>query len=365
MKFTLSPDQAALSDSVRQFLERNAPLSEVRLACYGDVRRDLEYSQSLWSRLAKDLGLASLAIEEDLGGSGASLVDLAVVSEHMGRFLTPVPFVGTTLVSIVANRLGPGNDVRELRDAIVGGDAATITLDMSKSTLQVDSAGTVSGVLRHVTDGDRVPHVVAPALRGDDEILIVVATDDAESEGLHRLDRTRGGCDLRFDRAPFRFLDVLPGQHLRAAQETARILTAAELVGVAKATLDASVEYAKIRHTFGRPIGSYQGVKHRCTDMYLAYETAWSATYYAAWAQSAGAADPTAKSVAWISACDAAQFNTSSNVQIHGGIGFTWEHDAHLYLRRAESAVHTLGEPGHALEDLSSHLLTETTGSRS
>ncbi|TGN32172.1 acyl-CoA dehydrogenase [Aeromicrobium chenweiae] len=288
-----------------------------------------------------------------------------MVAEEMGKRLYSGPFLSTSVAGLLVERFGS----EEIRAQILPGIAegtriATVSHPAQEAARPVatnaSSGLIVTGDLGIVLDGHVADIVIAPALLDGVEVVVVIDLAGAVRDRLDGLDPTRNVAQLSVDGAPATVLGdaASAGLILRTARSLTAVLLAAEQVGVMQAVLDMSVDYAKMRHQFGRPIGSFQAIKHRCSDMFVALETSRSATYYAAWVEQAvpdSFAD--AAVVARLVSCEQVELSTASNLQIHGGIGFTWEHDAHLFVKRAKSSALLLGDWNQELDPLATRLL--------
>ncbi|SMC71694.1 acyl-CoA dehydrogenase family protein [Lentzea albidocapillata] len=334
-----------LRASVRALLEKRSPWDVVLARTESAETTDRE----LWATLAGEIGCAALAVPEAVGGAGASWREAAVVAEELGRAVAPVPFLGSAGIT-VALLLALGE--HELLAEVAAGSVAALALPFGTAPgdtigfLDV-SGGRVSGAV----DG------VADAAAAD--TLLVVAEDgvyrvDANATGVRRtvlvsLDMTRPLADLVFDGAPaYRLESSRPvGEAVTAALRTGAVLLAAEQLGVAEQCLAMTVDYLAIRRQFGRILGSYQALKHRLADLWVLITQARAAARYAADCVAAGSPDlPVAASLAKAHCSAVAQLAAEECMQMHGGIGFSWEHPAHLYLKRAKSAAIALGTPG-------------------
>jgi alkylation response protein AidB-like acyl-CoA dehydrogenase len=370
MIFAFTDEQRELAATLRRFLQDKSGSSEVRRL----MLTEAGYDPQTWSQLAGQLGLPGLVIPEKHGGSGAGPVELALVCEEMGRALLCAPFFATAVLA--AQALLASGDQAAQEEFLPGiADGATIaTLAVSEDDGAWNARGAAARARRsgdgYVLDG-RKSFVIDGHAAG---LLLVVAQADGgpslfavrgDADGLARrpletLDLTRKQAALSLDAVPARLI----GAEGSAADVVARTLRlaavalAAEQVGGAQRCLDMSVEYAKIRMQFGRPIGSFQAIKHMCADMLLEIESARSAAYYAAWAAQDGSDElPLLASLAK-ACCSEAYFRAAAdNIQIHGGIGFTWEHDAHLYYRRAKSSELMLGTPAEHREIAAGYLI--------
>ncbi len=324
------------------------------------------YDQGLWKKIA-DLGWTALGIPEQYGGVGTFL-DLIVVLEEAGRALLPGPFFATMGLAVPAViEAGTEAQKKEVLGAIAQGSArATLALtepsgrwDAGAVTLTAKPSGggwQLDGVKLFVPDAEAADYIIVAArTRGDGEDGISLFLVKGRPQGitvssLKTLDATRRWSEVRFDNLKLE-ADSLMGPahkawpHLKRALEWATAALCAEMIGGAQKVLETSTEYAKTRHQFGKPIGIYQAVSHKLADMLVLSESGRSATYYAAWAVDADAPDRSlAASMAKAYVSDAYRKVAGDGIQVHGGIGFTWEHDMHLYFKRAKSSEVTLGD---------------------
>ncbi len=380
MNFAFSEEQEELRRSVRRFLEDKSPISEVRRL----METTEGYDEAVWAQMGKELGLQSLHISEEYGGQGYSFVELVVVLEEMGRALLCAPFYAS--VCLAANAIlnaGTDEDKQALLPGIASGDviatlaftepngrwdAPGITMEAVPSGDGADGSGgyTLSGTKMFVLDGHTAGLVVVAARRAGSEGTdgISFFTVDGGAEGLTRtplptMDQTRKQAKLEFSGVPAKLLGE-EGAGWAALSKTldqAAVCLCAEMVGGGQRVLDMSVEYAKVRIQFGRPIGSFQAIKHKCADMLLEVESAKSAAYYAGWAAAEDNDElPVVASLAKAYCSDAYFHAAAENIQIHGGIGFTWEHDAHLYFKRAKSSEILLGDATYHRELLAQRI---------
>ena len=370
MIFTFTDEQRELAATLRRFLQDKSPSSEVRRL----MSTEQGYDPQTWAQLAGQLGLQGLAIPEKYGGSGAGPVELAIACEEMGRALLCAPYFSTAVLAAQA-LLASGDEAAAeefLPSLAAGGTIATLavceddgawTTDGLQTTARRSGDGyLLDGRKSFVLDGHTAGLllVVAQAEGGPSMFAVPGDADGLVRRPLETLDMTRKQAALTLDAASARPI----GAEGSAADIVARTLRlgavalAAEQVGGAQRCLDMSVEYAKIRMQFGRPIGSFQAIKHMCADMLLEVESARSAAYYAAWAAEEQSDElPLVSSLAK-AFCSEAYFRAAAdNIQIHGGIGFTWEHDAHLYYRRAKSTELMLGTPGEHREIAAGYLI--------
>lgn len=369
MDFGLSPDQESLQSYARDFLTKECPSATVRAAMDSDVAHD----KQLWDKMAA-LGWMGIAIPEEHGGGGMSYVDLAVLVEEMGRALVPGPFFSTVcLASVVIADTASDTQSKSLLPRLAAGELIA-TLAYTESSGSVEASGitmpaTASGdgfsltgtkmfvPDAHVADTLIVAARTSPAGENSDRGVTLFLVD-AKAKGvsasqLETMDTTRRWCEITFDNVTCQAANILGTVDegwapLSTSIQKSIALLCAECVGGSHKVLDMSVEYAKSRIQFGRPIGSFQAVKHRCADMLVDVEMARSAMYYASWAASDGPEElEMASSVAKAWCGDAYSRVAASGIQVHGGIGFTWEHDMHLYFKRAKSNEVLLGSPTH------------------
>jgi len=369
MNFGFSEEQDELRRMVRRFLEEKSPETEVRRL----MATSEGYDEAVWRQMADQLGLQAMIIPEAFGGAGFGYVELLVVLEEMGAALLCAPYFST--VALATNALLSSSDelaMKQWLPAIASGETiATLALtedsgrwdldSVTTAATKVDGGWTLQGHKSFVIDG-HTASLILVAARSDAGLSLFAV--DAGAAGLTAtplatMDQTRKQARLEFDGTPA----TLVGREGEAAGglertlQLACIALAAEQVGGAQRVLDNAVDYAKNRIQFGRPIGSFQAIKHKCADMLLEVESAKSAAYYGAWAASTDDADlPIAASLAK-SYCSEAYFHCAGeNIQIHGGIGFTWEHHAHLYFKRAKSSELLLGDPEYHRELLAQRL---------
>jgi alkylation response protein AidB-like acyl-CoA dehydrogenase len=369
MNFAFSEEQEELRKTVRSFLEQKSPETEVRRL----MDTDDGYDPAVWKQMGEQLGLQGLIIPEDFGGSGYSYVELGVVLEEMGRALLCAPYFST--VVLAANTLIHSGDDAAKGDYLPGiASGETIaTLAFTEPAGKWDEAGitlaatkkgdswTLSGTKSFVLDGATATLILVAARTAKGVSLFAV---DAAASGLTRtslstMDQTRKQAKLDFADTPARLIGTegTGWATLSTVLDLAAVGLAAEEVGGAQKVLDMAVEYAKVRIQFGRPIGSFQAIKHKCADMLLEVESAKSAAYYGMWC--AAEMNDELPSVASLAKayCSEAYFHAAAeNIQIHGGIGFTWEHPAHLYFKRAKSSELLFGDPTYHRELLAQRI---------
>ena len=361
MRFSFSDEQEQFRASLRRYLSERAPPTAVRRA----MATPLGYDRDLWQRLNADVGVAGIQVPEALGGIGFGYQELGIVMEEMGRALCCAPYFASAVLATEALRHGAtASEQAEILPALASGETtATLAwmetherwhVDAIALTAQPTTDGyALDGVKRYVVDGHSADLVVVaarvPGTATHDIALFLVSGTSAglTRRALGTIDQTRKLAELDFRSVPARRLG-LPGTGAAALTRTfeyAAVALAHELVGAAQALLESTVEYAKLRMQFGRPIGSFQAIKHKCAELLLDVELAKAAAYYAAAAQDqgdacAGAFASQAKAMASEACLDAAR----EAIQIHGGIGFTWDHDTHLWFKRAQSAALLLGD---------------------
>jgi alkylation response protein AidB-like acyl-CoA dehydrogenase len=369
MNFAFSEEQEELRNIVRSFLENKSSEETVREL----METEKGFDDAVWSQMAEQMGLQSLIIPEEYGGSGYSYVELCVVLEEMGRRLLPAPYFST--VVLAANTiLHSGDDAakKELLPGIASGETRA-ALALTENNGRWDESGieatatssgegyTISGEKMFVLDGHTADLIVVAAKTGAGTSLFTVQADASglTREALSTMDQTRKQAKLTFADTPATLLGTEGEgwQVLEKVLDLVVVALAAEQVGGAQFVLEMAVQYAKDRVQFGRPIGSFQAIKHKCADMLLEVESAKSAAYYAAWC--AAEMNDELPSVASLAKayCSEAYFHAAAeNIQIHGGIGFTWEHPAHLYFKRAKSSELLFGDPTYHRELLAQRI---------
>ncbi|MCV7053593.1 acyl-CoA dehydrogenase family protein [Mycolicibacterium gilvum] len=366
MTFALSDEQQQLQQIVRKFCEAKSPIAEVhRLMDTPDG-----FDAAVWSQMGSELGLPSLAIPERFGGAGFSLVELCLVMEEMGRALLCAPFFSSIALGADAIlECGTDEDCERLLPGIASGEVRAALAFAERTDAwtpwEADTEATPDGAIYRlrgtktlVVDGHTAQLIVASARRTDSGTVSLFTVETTEAEGLRRtaiptLDMTRQVAEVAFDDTPARLLGNVEEDSTEALGRTlqrAAVCLAAEQLGGAAYCLDASVDYAKMRTQFGRPIGSFQAIKHRCADMLVDVESARSAAYYAMTAIIEGYDEALASSLAYAHCSEVFASAASAMVQIHGGVGYTWEHPAHLYLKRAKASEALLGGVGYHRE---------------
>ncbi|MFA5565831.1 MAG: acyl-CoA dehydrogenase family protein [Acidimicrobiia bacterium] len=369
MNFAFSEEQEELRRIVRQFLDTKSSEEAVR----EQMETENGFDAAVWNQMGSEMGLQGLIVPEEFGGQGYGYVELIVVLEEMGRRLLCAPYFST--VVLAANTLLQSGDeaaksahlpgiasgetiaTLALTEANGRWDAEGVTLPATKS----GDAWTLSGEKMFVLDG-HTANLIIVAARTDNGVSLFAV--DGDASGLTRtplatMDQTRKQAKLEFSNTPATLIgeEGKGWDTLSTVLDLAAVALAAEQVGGAQECLDTSVQYAKDRVQFGRPIGSFQAIKHKCADMLLEVESAKSAAYYAGWCAAEMNDELPAVASLAKAYCSEAYFHTAAeNIQIHGGIGFTWEHPAHLYFKRAKSSELLLGDPTYHRELLAQRI---------
>ena len=368
MDFGLNEDQETLAKYAREFLTNECPTTFVRSMLDHETAHD----PSFYKHIA-DLGWMGIAIPEAFGGQGMTYVDLAVLLEEMGRALVPGPFFATVcLAAPVLVEAASEQQQKEILPPIASGER-NATVAHTEGGGRTDAAGielaarkdadgfVLSGTKRFVLDAHVADTIVVSARTsdgGDPTEGVTLFALDAKTPGitikqLKTMDMTRRLCDVTFENVKASGDAVLGDvdrgwPKLERGIQRATGLLAAECVGGAGKVLDMSVAYARERVQFGRPIGSFQAVKHKCADMLVDVELGRSAMYYAAWAASDEEQELALAASIAKAFCGEAYTRVASNgIHVHGGIGFTWEHDMHLYFKRAKASEVLLGDPSY------------------
>ncbi len=365
MDFGFNEEQELLRATARKFLENECTSEFVRKR----MAEDAGVTEEFWTKLAEQ-GWLGLIYDEEYGGSGLGIVDLTVLMEEMGRAVMPGPFFSTVLLGgLTIKEAGSAAQKKEWLSKIAAGKAKA-TLAWTEPNARWDAAGVtttakesgkgfvLNGVKLFVPDAHLadVLVVVARTREGkspEDGIGLFLVPKDARGlqiKLLPTMDQTRKICEVRLDDVSVGADALLGDRHggwapLARVLERATVALCAEMCGGAQRVLDMTTDYAKIRIAFGKPIGSFQGVKHKAADMLVDVENAKSLTYYAAWAVDENVPEAAlAASMAKAYTSDAYRKVSGAGIQIHGGIGFTWEHDLHLYFKRAKSSEFTFGD---------------------
>jgi alkylation response protein AidB-like acyl-CoA dehydrogenase len=344
MQFGLSESQEFLKDTARKFFAGECPSSEVRRLMETETACDA----ALWSKLT-DQGYTGIIFPEEYGGVGLGLVELMLLMEEAGRALLPGPFFSTVVLAgtVLDAVCAPEQKKKYLAPICKGEVRATVALleagaSWNRGDIQMNAYnGNLTGEKLFVTDAAVADFLLVVARNG---VFLV----DSKARGLKisamsGMDLTRKLYFVEFSNTPAE--QLCKTTELGRAFDIATAAISAELVGGMQRTLDLTVEYAKTRKQFGKPIGMFQAVQHQCADMYLETESARSAVYYAGWALEENSPDAaTAVSIAKMYSSDAARSVGNRGIQIHGGMGFTWENDLHLYYRRAKASETAFGD---------------------
>jgi alkylation response protein AidB-like acyl-CoA dehydrogenase len=365
MDFGFSQEQEMLRATARKFFENECTSTFVRAR----MEEPAGVTGDFWTKLAEQ-GWLGLVYPEEYGGAGLGFVDLVVLMEEMGRVVMPGPFFATTVLGgLTILEAGSAAQKKEWLTPIAAGEAKA-TLAWTEPNVRWDAAGVtttaraaggdfmLSGTKLFVPDAHLADVLVVAARtsegpRPEDGVslfLVPKGTPGLETKLLPTMDQTRKLCEVSLRDARVPGSALLGGWDagwpaLARVLERATVALCAEMCGGAQRVLEMTTEYAKIRVAFGKPIGSYQGVKHRAADMLVDVENAKSLTYYAAWAVDENVAEaPLAASMAKAYVTDAYRKVAGAGIQLHGGIGFTWEHDLHLYFKRAKSSEFTFGD---------------------
>jgi alkylation response protein AidB-like acyl-CoA dehydrogenase len=355
MNFDFSDDQKQIKDQARKFLSEKCTAKHVRKVFEGAERFDA----ALWKQIA-EMGWLGTAIPEEFGGLGLGYLELCVIAEELGRALAPVPFSSSCLFAEALLMAGSEEQKKRLLPKIASGEIigcfaraegpGAVTAKNIRTTFK---SGKLSGTKTPVVDGLDADYAIVLA-RGSDEAGergVQLALVDLKSAGVARrevatLDPSRGHAEIIFDNANAEALGK-PGEGWSLANrvlDRAAILMAFEQVGGGDVCLVMAKEYALSRYAFGRPIASFQAIKHKLADMYVNTELARSNAYYGAWALSTNARElPLAAAAARVSATQAFDYAAKENIQTHGGMGFTWEADCHFYYKRSRQLGLALG----------------------
>jgi alkylation response protein AidB-like acyl-CoA dehydrogenase len=364
--YQLTDGQRALRDVVARFVAEECPPAARRRA----LDSEHGFDAGLWSRLAGEVGLPALAIPEEYGGAGGSALELAIALEHTGAALVPSPLFATS--ALAASLLTACEDEpvqADLLPRLATGTTATVAAQFTRDLRPAPDVRaerhrndwTLHGRVPFVVDGSSAEIILVSAAAPEGLGLFVVSGDASglTRSPMHTLDLTRRQALLKFRSVPARPITVGGSAESVVTCWIDRVAAAlaAEQVGGAQRCLGAAVDYAVTRKQFGQPIGRFQAVKHKCADIYLAVESARSAALHAAQVAAGGSDDlAVIAPIAKATCSDAFVFAAAESLHVHGGIGFTWEHDAHLYYRRARASASMFGTPEAHRELLVSRL---------
>jgi len=360
MNFDFSDDQKQLRDQARRFLAEKCAPKAVRAVLEGKT----DYDRELWKGLA-EMGFLGVAIPEEFGGTGAGYLELCVIAEELGRALAPVPFASTVYLAAEALLIAGSDEQKQKWLPKISSGEAIGTLALFEGTgnpspkaIKVAASnGTISGTKKPVADGAIADFAIVAARTGNSGreadislFLVNLKAGGVTAKPLQNVDPSRQQAELVFNGAKAEPLGAA-GEGwsiLSRVMDRAAVLIAFEQVGGADRALEMGRDYALDRIAFGRPIGSFQAVKHILADMYVSATLARSNCYYGAWALSTDAGElAEAAAAARISATQAFQHCAKQNIQVHGGMGFTWEFDCHLYYRRANALALALGSQSY------------------
>lgn len=376
MKFVLNDEQLALAESAKRFLQEKAGCEAALQA----METQAGFDESVWETMGSELGWTALTIPEAYGGYGLSYTDLIPLLEAMGRYMLCSPFFSS--ICMGANSiLEAGTEEQKtkwLPDIAAGTSRATLAFteaggtwcadDIQTTYTRSESGFVLNGAKHYVLDG-HTAHLLIVAARAEGstgENGVSLFTVDPSSKGMtisaiKNLDQTRKQANVTLEKTQLESAAQLGAGDLdwsvvQRILDLAGVALSLEQVGCAERCLQTAVDYAKIREQFNRPIGSFQAIKHKCADMLVLVESARSAAWYAAWSatQDEGLADAASQAQSYCS--DALYTCAAESIQIHGGIGFTWEHEAHLYFKRAQSSKVLLGTPENHRERIAQAL---------
>ncbi len=346
MQFGLSESQKILKDNARKFFSVECPVAEVRRL----METDTAFDGTLWTKMAEQ-GFTGIIFPEEFGGLGLGKVELVLLLEEMGYALVPGPFFSTVaFAGSLLDACGSAEQKKKYLGPICEGKARSTVaqlLEPNSSDRITISGNKLSGRKMFVPDAAVADSILVVTSSG---VFVVERNAPGLSvTPLKTLDLTRKSYSVEFNNTPAEKLANATGWS--RALDIATTALVAEMVGGMQRSLDITVQYAKTRKQFGKPIGSYQAVQHQCADMYLETESSRSAAYYAAWTLEENIADSAlAVSIAKMYASDACRNVGNHGIQVHGGMGFTWENDLHLYYRRAKASETMLGDSSHHRE---------------
>jgi acyl-CoA dehydrogenase len=360
MNFDFSDDQKLLQQTAKDFLDEHSPLS----VCREVLESDAPYSQTLWKGAA-ELGWLGTAIPEEYGGAGFGYLELAVIAEEVGRSLAPIPFSSSVYLASEALLLaGSDEQKKRLLPKLVSGESiGTVAFTEKAGQNGVENvearveAGKLSGSKLPVPDGEAadVAVVAAQGGKGLSLYLVSLTGDGVEREAVRSFDPSRPAARIRFDGAPAELLGTEGGGAALAESvlDRAAVLLAFEQLGGTQRAFDLTREFTLERYAFGRPIASFQAIKHRLADLWCEIELARSNAYYGAWALSNEDDELTeAACIARLQVCRAFDLAAVEMLELHGGVGYTWEYDCHMFYRRAKTTALVLGSPASWRERL-------------
>ncbi|MBQ0719173.1 MAG: acyl-CoA/acyl-ACP dehydrogenase [Gammaproteobacteria bacterium] len=370
MQFTFTDEQEEFRLIVRRFMDDKSPSTEVRKL----MDSEAGYDPAVWQQLSEELGLPGIHIPEAYGGQGFGFVELCIVLEEMGRALLCAPYFSATALA-ATSIIHAGTEEQKLSllpDIATGKTLATLAFnessdnwspdDTALTATATDNGFLLNGEKSYVVDGHIADLLIVvartPGSTGSDGLSLFTLPgngDGIDRRLLKSLDPTRKLAQIEFKQAPATLLGELNtgAETLPHILDLAAIALASEMVGGAQKMLSSAIDYAQLRMQFGRLIGSFQAIKHKCADMLLDVELAKSSAYYAAAAATDNTDDlPAVASLSKAYASDTYMKSAAECLQIHGGIGFTWENDTHLYFKRAKSSEVFLGDPNYHRDQL-------------
>jgi acyl-CoA dehydrogenase len=347
MNFDFSEEQKAFGEQLRRMLSGMSSLAEARNALEGRI----PYSHSAWTGLA-DLGCQAVLVPENHGGLGLSALELCVAAEEIGRALVPVPSLSSIYLCTEAIRLYGSESQRAAWLPRLANGTAVGTFAIAERSIELTDGGIETRFVKDRLDGEKLPVLdgaiadvaVVLARAVDGPVLALAELGAVARETVPNVDPSRPVARLRFSATPAEPLGNAGADAWDRLRDRAAILLAFEQVGAADRALEMARDYALERKSFGRPIGSYQAIKHKLANVYAMNQIARAHAYYGAWALATDASElPLAAAAARVTATEAFSFAAQENVQTHGGIGFTWEHDSQLFYRRARAQALILG----------------------
>jgi alkylation response protein AidB-like acyl-CoA dehydrogenase len=366
MEFGLSESQEILRDSARKFFAGECPMEEVRRL----METDTAYDEKLWSKLTEQ-GYTGIIFPEEFGGVGLGKVELVLLMEEAGRALLPGPFFSTVpLAGAVIDAVSSPQHKKKYLEPICEGKARSTV-----AILEASASWNLADLKISTTDSKLTGEKLFVTDAAVANFILVVAKDgiyavDAKAAGMtitpmSGMDMTRKFYAIKFKDTPVEKIGSTA--NLSKAFDIAIAALVGEMVGGMQRTLDITVEYAKMRKQFGKPIGMFQAVQHHCADMYLETESSRSAAYYAAWTLEENTPEASvAVSIAKVYASDAGRTVGNRGIQVHGGMGFTWENDVHLYYRRAKASETCFGDATFHRERIARQVIdAETTSAKS
>jgi alkylation response protein AidB-like acyl-CoA dehydrogenase len=359
MQFGLSESQQILKDTARKFFAGECPMAHTRKL----MDTETAYDPALWKKMAEQ-GFTGIIVPEEFGGMGLGKVELALLMEEAGYALLPGPLFSTIMAGAVLHACGSRKQSQKYLSQISSGESRATAAFAERSSASwsqerselSSAAGKLTREKLFVTDAAVADLLVVV---GKGEIFLVEANaPGVKIVAMKGMDLTRKIYSVQFNNTPADKLEIGDAFTLGQAMDVATMALAAEMVGGMQRILETTVAYAKTRKQFGKPIGSFQAVQHMCADMYLETESARSAAYYAAWALQENAPDASlAVSIAKMYASDVSRTVGNRGIQVHGGMGFTWENDLHLYYRRAKASETMLGDASYHREQIASMVI--------